>query len=55
MASNDITVKEAFANIKDQYFNKNGDTATTRQYLIEKHLINLHHHSLSIMVRLCQF
>ena len=36
MASNDITVKEAVANIKDQYFNKNGDTATTRQYLIEK-------------------
>ena len=36
MASNDITIKEALMNIKEQYFNKDDNTKGNRQYLIEK-------------------
>lgn len=36
MASNDITIKEALLNIKEQYFNKDNTNKGNRQYLIEK-------------------
>ena len=36
MANNEITIKEALTNIKEQYFNKDNPNKGNRQYLIDK-------------------